>query len=131
MTKRDRKQSGGINAENSHLTIGGDAVGRDKIETHEHYGEEPYQELEEFYAGGCLSRTLIVVGTIILVAGILTFFGAVLYGFTAQSFEASAAIAPFAAVGFGTVMVGGIILSVGRVMARNSAYRQRVSSRRR
>jgi hypothetical protein len=131
MAKNSGKQSGGINVDGSDVVIEGDAVGRDKIETNEYYEKEPYQEWEEFYAGGCLSRTLIVLGTILAVAGFLIFFFSIIIGFTARSFESATAGLPFTVAGFGTIVVGGIILTIGRLMARHGAYRQRSNSRRR
>ena len=127
--KKSDRPSRGIHIESSKVRIDGDAVGRDKIERHEHYAEKPYGEWEEFYAGGCLSKLLILIGGIMLIGGVLGFFGSIVYSFInfgrANGFDQMASITPVVGVAFGMAVVGMIILSIGRSIARNRAYRQR------
>jgi len=81
--------SASVDAEGD-INIGGDIVGRDKIETHQHYQQAPTedQNWQLFYAGGLLARTLLILGTIIMVVGALG-FSAVLWGSSAARSQAS------------------------------------------
>lgn len=138
--KKSDRQNGGINVENSSVRIEGDAVGRDKVERHEYYTEKPYGEWEEFYAGGFLSKLLIGLGGLMLVGGMLGFLGSIIYSFVnfpgagrfegmSSQFDRVASMIPFVGAAFGVAVVGMVIFSIGRGMARNRAYRQRQRSR--
>jgi uncharacterized membrane protein YkgB len=139
------RQSGGINIEGSNVVTKGDAVGRDKIEKHKYYKKDPFRAWETFYAGGCLAKTLIILGTIILIAGFLTFAGTILIAITSiatiitsiattstdtipGAFAEVGALTPFIAVGFGAFLVGMLTLALGQAMAQHSAHRQRRNS---
>jgi len=122
MTKQTRKQSGGVNINDSDLTVEGDIVGGDKIENH---GPDPYQDLDEFHAGGCLAKGLMVLGIITIIGGFISF--AVMGYLSVQSFGQT----PTPFIGWGVMFVGMITYAIGRTMAHQSAYRQKRNSRRR
>ena len=123
--EKPQTSSASVNAQGD-TNIGGDVVGRDKIETHQYYQQAPSedQDWQLFYAGGWLARTLLILGTIILVVGVLAFFGGILLG---SGGEASGLII---LGGFGAILVGGIMTGIGRAIASHGLYRQRSSSRR-
>jgi hypothetical protein len=74
--------SGGtsIDAEDN-VNIGGDVVGRDKIETYQYFQQAPSadQGRVTLHEAGCLARTLLILGVILIVGGFLGFIGLAMY----------------------------------------------------
>ncbi len=133
MSDPEKSQSGGTSISSEGNTrVGGDVVGRDKIEMHQHYQQAPAEGKgwEAFYAAGCVARTLLILGILLVIAGFLAFFGTIFILSTTRTFEGSQAMAPFAAGSIGVVLVGMIITGIGSVMASHDLYRQRSGSRR-
>ena len=133
MSDPEKSQNGGTSiSSEGNTSVGGDVVGRDKIEMHQHYQQAPAEGKgwEAFYAAGCVARTLLILGILLVIAGFLAFFGTIFVSSTARTFEESSAIGPFAAGSIGVALVGMIITGIGSVMASHDLYRQRGSSRR-
>jgi hypothetical protein len=126
--KKKDPQNYGVNVENSSVRIGGDLVGRDKVERHEYYGDNPYRDFEDFHAGSPLAKLLTVFGGIMLGGGFLGFVASVIYAFLNFPTRMDSII-PYVGVCFGIGVVGMVILAIGRGMARNRAYRQRQRNR--
>lgn len=125
MSESSGKQSGGINIDDADVTIGGDVIGRDRIEYR--YGEDRFSAIETYYEGGCLARILMIVGALAIGVGFLGFFGGVglsMLSMPSGSFSEVQSLIPLVVAGFGVIFVGIIISAVGRTLALRKAYRQ-------
>jgi ABC-type Na+ efflux pump permease subunit len=132
MSDSDNPQTGGVSVNSEGDTrIGGDVVGRDKYESHIHYEQDPNQGWEQLQASGCLAKSLMIVGAVLLVAGLLGFFGAIVLSSTAHTFDQSSAVGPYAAGGVGAAFIGILLLVFGGIAARYDAFRHRSNTRHR
>ncbi|MGE5374438.1 MAG: hypothetical protein ACM3XO_05220 [Bacteroidota bacterium] len=104
-----------------------------------HSEENPFVEQEEYASAGCLAKSLMALGGLLLAGGALLFFGSVVMGMmsmgqAAASFPAGGYSIPsgitttmtVAPLGFGVLIAGMIVYSIGRTMARNAAYKNRL-----
>lgn len=125
-----------INAQGD-VNVGRDVVGRDKIETHQHIQQAPSadQGWAMFHEAGCLARTLLILGAILIVGAFLGFIGMAIYTVSLassasvqQSVEQGFAMGPYFVGSFGVFFVGMVMVAVGSSMASYDSYRKKKSS---
>lgn len=130
------------NFDQSHQKVQNQKIaGRDYHETY--VDDMPYVEQEEYESAGCTSRALMITGGVLLAGGFLAFVGIILmtfFNFASIASTATAGQEPsltplfssiaLGPIGFGVMIVGGVIYVLGRLMARNSAYKNRRKTQR-
>ncbi len=129
--EKPQTSSASINAQGD-SNIGGDVVGRDKIESHHHYQQAPSenQTWEMLYAAGWLARTLYILGMILVFGGVLTFIGTFLLGGVIDDYLGQAATERLILfLGPGACVLGIIVLPIGWTMVSHEYYRKIRSSR--
>src|SRR5512143_1065116 len=102
-----------INAKGD-ANVGRDVVGRDKIETHQYIQQAPSadQGWERLHEAGCLARTLLILGVILIVGAFLGAIGMMIYSASLassasvrQSVEQGFTIMPYLFGAFGVFFV--------------------------